>query len=60
MEVCKRCGKEMVPACTVPGCKEHVEVYSRIVGYMRPISQWNSGKVQEFNDRTEYDIKEKI
>lgn len=27
------------------------EVYSRIVGYMRPISQWNPGKQSEFQDR---------
>jgi hypothetical protein len=28
------------------------EVYSRIVGYLRPISQWNSGKLAEFERRT--------
>ena len=56
---CPKCGKQLVDVCSVPGCKEHVEVYSRIVGYMRPISQWNEGKVQEFRDRAEYDIKEK-
>lgn len=60
MSICPKCGKEEIPCCSVPGCKEHVEVYSRIVGYMRPISQWNDGKVQEFSDRTEYDIKEKL
>lgn len=27
------------------------EVYSRIVGYLRPISQWNSGKLSEFDIR---------
>ncbi len=27
------------------------EVYSRIVGYLRPISQWNSGKLSEFDMR---------
>ena len=43
-----------MPCCSVPGCKDHVEVYSRIVGYMRPISQWNPGKQQEFEDRKEY------
>ncbi len=31
------------------------EVYSRIVGYLRPISQWNTGKVAEFNDRKMFD-----
>lgn len=27
------------------------EVYSRIVGYFRPIIQWNNGKVEEFTQR---------
>ena len=27
------------------------EVYSRVVGYLRPIDQWNDGKRQEFKDR---------
>jgi anaerobic ribonucleoside-triphosphate reductase len=30
------------------------EVYSRIVGYIRPVNQWNQGKRQEYDDRTEY------
>lgn len=28
-----------------------VEVYSRVVGYYRPIDQWNKGKRAEFKDR---------
>lgn len=27
------------------------EVYSRIVGYFRPVQNWNEGKKQEFEDR---------
>lgn len=27
------------------------EVYSRSVGYLRPVSQWNKGKKQEFKER---------
>ena len=27
------------------------EVYSRVVGYLRPVNQWNRGKRQEFSDR---------
>lgn len=27
------------------------EVYSRVVGYLRPVNQWNPGKKQEFKDR---------
>ena len=32
------------------------EVYSRIVGYYRPVSNWNAGKKQEFNDRTTFKV----
>ena len=48
----------MVDCCPVPGCKGPVEVYSRIVGYMRPIATWNPGKQQEFVDRKTYIINE--
>jgi len=27
------------------------EVYSRVVGYLRPVEQWNIGKQAEFADR---------
>jgi anaerobic ribonucleoside-triphosphate reductase len=37
-----------------PECGAETEVYSRIVGYMRPVRTWNDGKQQEFNDRTPY------
>ncbi|HDQ22474.1 MAG TPA: hypothetical protein ENN28_00690 [Candidatus Uhrbacteria bacterium] len=30
------------------------EVYSRIVGYIRPVSQWNKGKRAEFSERKEF------
>jgi ribonucleoside-triphosphate reductase len=30
------------------------EVYSRIVGYLRPVRNWNDGKRQEFVDRTTF------
>lgn len=51
---CPKCGKEMVPWCGHPGCHADVEVYSRIVGYMRPVATWNDGKAQEFVDRKTY------
>ena len=34
------------------------EVYSRIVGYLRPVKQWNEGKRQEWADRKVYDVPE--
>ena len=27
------------------------EIYSRVVGYMRPVVQWNKGKKEEFKER---------
>jgi ribonucleoside-triphosphate reductase len=35
-------------------CTEKTEVYSRIVGYYRPVQQWNVGKREEYNGRTVY------
>jgi ribonucleoside-triphosphate reductase len=37
------------PRCS--RCSESTEVYSRVVGYLRPVKQWNSGKQAEFGDR---------
>lgn len=37
------------PACPVCGAK--CEVYSRVVGYLRPTDQWNQGKQEEFKQR---------
>ena len=37
-----------------------VETYSRVVGYFRPINQWNKGKREEFNERVEYKIKSEV
>jgi ribonucleoside-triphosphate reductase len=36
------------------------EVYSRVVGYLRPVNQWNRGKQQEFTDRKTFDMQKKI
>jgi len=32
------------------------EVYSRIVGYLRPVQNWNDGKKQEFADRKPFTV----
>jgi len=37
-----------------PECGAKTEVYSRIVGYLRPVSTWNDGKKQEYKERTPY------
>ena len=37
--------------------RQKAEVYSRIVGYLRPVEQWNDGKQAEFADRKTYSVK---
>ncbi|MBN1933206.1 MAG: hypothetical protein JW934_01005 [Anaerolineae bacterium] len=32
------------------------EVYSRVVGYLRPVQNWNKGKRQEFHERKPYRV----
>jgi ribonucleoside-triphosphate reductase len=46
---------EYCPICAEKGIKTECEVYSRVVGYLRPVSQWNPGKQQEFKDRKTYE-----
>ncbi len=37
-------------------CQAPTEVYSRVVGYLRPVKQWNSGKQAEFENRKTYRV----
>lgn len=39
---------------------QECEVYSRIVGYLRPISQWNEGKKAEFSIRKSFDVEKAL
>jgi ribonucleoside-triphosphate reductase len=39
---------------TCPRCGEETEVYARVVGYLRPVGQWNDGKQAEFRQRRVY------
>jgi anaerobic ribonucleoside-triphosphate reductase len=34
------------------------EIYSRVSGYFRPVSQWNKGKQEEFCERTMASLRE--
>lgn len=43
-----------------PKCGRVTEVWSRITGYYRPVQNWNDGKVQEFQNRTEYDVSKSV
>ncbi len=45
---------------TCPHCGAKTEVYSRITGYYRPVQNWNDGKLQEYANRTEYDIANSV
>ena len=45
------------PKCVV---EQKTEVYSRVVGYIRPVQQWNKGKQAEFKDRTEFIVAEQF
>jgi ribonucleoside-triphosphate reductase len=38
-----------------PTCNTRTEVYSRVVGYIRPVAAWNPGKREEFKFRKTYD-----
>ncbi len=33
------------------------EVYSRVVGYLRPVNQWNDGKQSEYSDRKTFKVQ---
>jgi len=36
--------------------RQRCEVYSRVVGYLSPLSQWNVGKQSEWKDRTVFKV----
>lgn len=40
-------------------CEHKCEVYSRVCGYFRPVSNWNKGKKEEFKDRRTYSSNSK-
>ncbi|MDO4539792.1 MAG: ribonucleoside triphosphate reductase [Syntrophomonadaceae bacterium] len=44
------------PLCAAEGRQTACEVYSRVVGYLRPVDHWNAGKQEEFKDRCLYDM----
>ncbi len=52
--ICEEHGylKDNQPIC--PQCSKPTEVYSRVVGYLRPVRDWNKGKQEEFSERKNY------
>ena len=53
--ICKNHGYIVGEHPECPKCGESTEVYSRVVGFLRPVSQWNKGKQAEFEMREHYD-----
>jgi len=60
MKRCEECGGELEKREDFYQCKRckrvhrPCEVYSRVVGYIRPVEQWNDGKQTEYRDRWLY------
>jgi hypothetical protein len=53
---CDSCFEKDHTLCNWQDC----DVYSRVVGYMRPVNQWNKGKVAEWNMRKEFITPEEM
>ncbi len=49
--VCPECGYLNGECYICEHCGRECEVYSRVVGYLRPVNQWNKGKQQEYKMR---------
>jgi anaerobic ribonucleoside-triphosphate reductase len=52
--------KDLNPERSQPETEVKVpcEVYSRIVGYLRPVQNWHQGKRQEFSERKVFRVSE--
>lgn len=58
--ICREHGYLAGEQTTCPHCGKPTEIYSRITGYYRPVQNWNDGKLQEYANRTTYDIKKSV
>ncbi|MCB9757634.1 MAG: ribonucleoside triphosphate reductase [Candidatus Omnitrophica bacterium] len=54
--ICPNCGYVAGEHKFCTKCETECEVYSRVVGYLRPVKQWNNGKKEEFVNRQTYKI----
>jgi len=54
--ICPSCGYLPGKVEKCPKCSNACEIYSRIVGYLRPVNQWNNGKKEEFAIRKTYKL----
>jgi ribonucleoside-triphosphate reductase len=54
--ICPEHGYLAGEVSTCPQCGNETEIYSRVVGYLRPVKQWNAGKQAEFERRECFEI----
>ncbi|MCD6584012.1 MAG: ribonucleoside triphosphate reductase [Candidatus Omnitrophica bacterium] len=54
--ICPQCGYIPYETEICSRCGSRCEIYSRIVGYLRPTSQWNQGKQEEFRIRKTFKV----
>jgi len=54
--VCPDCGYIDGESFECPACGKSCEVYSRVVGYLRPVQQWNDGKKEEYKMRSVFKV----
>lgn len=54
--ICPNCGYVAGEHKFCTKCEAECEVYSRVVGYLRPVKQWNNGKKEEFVNRRTYKV----
>lgn len=40
--------------------RQRTEIFSRVVGYYRPVSNWNESKQEEYADRKEFNVEEAV
>lgn len=53
--------KETDEGAAIPdSSRQPCEIWSRVMGYHRPVSEWNKGKKQEFASRKPYVVKEEL
>lgn len=55
--ICKTHGYIAGEHFKCPKCNKETEVFSRVVGYIRPIKQWNDGKMEEFKTRKNFCVE---
>lgn len=58
--VCPTHGYLRGEIASCPECASVCEIWSRVVGYFRPVAQWNKGKQSEFDERTEYIVESNV